>query len=290
MSGAMPRLSAALPIREGAVTSRADDGIGVRSAVGGEPESGLSRRFIRPSRGDGLVGAGSVKSPQRGFTLIEVLLATVLLATGLALAFATLRASTATVERGEALAQRSERMRAVEGFLRRRLASAQPIGFAIDPATGTVFRFVGEPDRIRFVADLPNYLGRGGPHLHDIAVLEGRDGARLTAAFAMVLAGETVQEREARPPEPLVPDLREARFRYRGLDAENRLTEWSEQWHAVDQLPLQVSIELVSASGGTWPPLVVALPQSSGGAGSTARGLPPGSLDLGGLRRPGRRP
>lgn len=133
MSGAMPRLSAALPIREGAVTSRADDGIGVRSAVGGEPESGLSRRFIRPSRGDGLVGAGSVKSPQRGFTLIEVLLATVLLATGLALAFATLRASTATVERGEALAQRSERMRAVEGFLRRRLASAQPIGFAIDP-------------------------------------------------------------------------------------------------------------------------------------------------------------
>ena len=37
----------------------------------------------------------------RGFTLIEVLLATVLLAAGLALAFATLRASTATAQRGE---------------------------------------------------------------------------------------------------------------------------------------------------------------------------------------------
>jgi general secretion pathway protein J len=205
---------------------------------------------------------------QSGFTLIEVLLATVLLAAGLALAFATLRASTATVERGEALAARSERMRAVEGFLRRRLASAQPIGFATDTSTGNVFRFVGEPERMRFVADLPDYLGRGGPHLHDVAVYDDRGGARLAVSFAMVLAGESVEEENPRPPEPLVPDLSEVRFRYRGLDAENRLTEWMDTWEAVDQLPLQVSIEIASADGGVWPPLVVALPQSTGGAGS----------------------
>ena len=62
---------------------------------------------------------------QHGFSLIEVLLATVLLAAGLALAFASLRAATATTQRGESQAQRSERMRPVEGFLRRRIASAQ---------------------------------------------------------------------------------------------------------------------------------------------------------------------
>ena len=44
-----------------------------------------------------------------GFTLIEVLAATVLLAAGLALGFATLRAATATAERGEAMAARTER-------------------------------------------------------------------------------------------------------------------------------------------------------------------------------------
>src|SRR3546814_13550154 len=53
-------------------------------------------------------------------------------------------------------------MRAVEGFLRRRIASALPIGFATLPDTGEQLRFVGEPTRMRFVADLPDYLGRGG--------------------------------------------------------------------------------------------------------------------------------
>src|SRR5690606_9569616 len=54
----------------------------------------------RSRRGDGPVPVATVGNSQRGFTLIEVLLATALLALGLALAFATLRAATATVERG----------------------------------------------------------------------------------------------------------------------------------------------------------------------------------------------
>jgi general secretion pathway protein J len=227
-------------------------------------------RLAGASHGDGLLAGGAASSAQRGFTLIEVLLATALLALGLMLAFATLRAATATVERGELLAERSDRMRAVESFLRRRLASAQPIGFATDPGTGTALHFVGEPDRMRFVADLPDYLGRGGPHLHDIAILDAAGGPRLAVSFAMVLAGETVAEAAPRPPETLVPDLRAARFRYRGLDGENRLGQWTERWHATDVLPLQVSIEIETERAGSWPPMVVALPRSTGGSGSDA--------------------
>ena len=202
---------------------------------------------------------------QGGFTLIEILLATTLLALGLALAFATLRASTATVERGEAIAARSERMRAVDGFLRRRLASATPIAFAIDEDSGRMVRFIGEPERMRFVADLPDYLGRGGPHLHDVAVLDAGDGARLAVSFAMVASGATIEDPDARPPETLVPDLAQARFRYRGLGEDGLLGEWTDTWEQVDMLPLQVSVELASRGGGTWPPVVVMLPQRMGG-------------------------
>lgn len=212
-----------------------------------------------------------------GFTLIEVLLATVLLAAGLALGFGTLRAATATVERGEAMAARTERMRAVEGFLRRRLAAAQPIAFAPDEDTGGALRFIGEPDRIRFVADLPSYLGRGGPHLHDLAVHDEGGGSVLAVTFDMVLAGETIQEDRPRPPEPLVQGLTGLRIRYRGLDEEG-LTDWLDAWDTYEQLPLQVSIEIESEQGGAWPPLVVALPQAASapefGSGRASRVAP----------------
>lgn len=203
----------------------------------------------------------------RGFTLIEVLLATVLLAAGLALALTTLRAATATVDRGEALAQRSERIRAVEGFLRRRIASAQQIAFQTDANTGEISQFVGEPQRLRFVADLPNYLGQGGPHLHDIAVDEAGRAQRLTVAFGMVMTGRTIELDAPRPPEPLVDDLVELRLRYRGFDDTGALGGWQERWGPAS-LPLQVEVVIETERDGVWPTLVVTLPQGTGQAGN----------------------
>lgn len=218
-----------------------------------------SRHDLHARRGRSARRAG-------GFTLVEVLLATVLLAAGLALAFATLRAATATAQRGEELSQRSEQVRAVEGFLRRRIASALPMGFVVDQASGEQSLFIGEPDRIRFVADLPDYLGRGGPHLHDVRLVRTRVGQSLTVAFTVVASGQLVEERRPRPPETLVDDIRAVRFSYRGLGEDNRVGEWTQQWSQPGQLPLQVRIEIEGAEGVPWPTLVIALPQA--GAGS----------------------
>ena len=195
-----------------------------------------------------------------GFTLVEVLLATVLLAAGLALAFATLSAATQAARRGEAMAQRSERMRAVEGFLRRRLAAARPVSFALDESTLLPSRFVGEPDRMRFVADLPDYLGQGGPYLHDVRVDESGAGVRIVLALQIVLAGRTIEDPRPRAPELLADGLRSARFRYRALDADGALDEWQDRWTRIEQLPLLVEVTLTDADGRNWPPLVVALP------------------------------
>lgn len=196
----------------------------------------------------------------RGFTLIEVLIATVLLVAGLSLAFATLGAATRTASRGEAMAERSERMRAVEGFLRTRITGARPVGFSFDQSRAVAVRFIGEPERMRFVADLPDYLGRGGPYLHDFTIEGGGDGVRMRLALDMVLAGQTVEEPEEREPEVLVEGLREARFRYRALDQDGRLGEWLDRWEATEQLPLLVEVTMVDRSGAVWPPVVVALP------------------------------
>lgn len=203
-------------------------------------------------------GAAGTCRP-RGFTLIEVLLATVLLAAGLALAFATLTAATKTASRGEAMAEHSERIRAVEGFLRKRIAAARAVPFEFDSATSLPTRFIGEPDRMRFVADLPDYLGRGGPYLHDFAVESDGDDTRISLTLVQVLAGQQVEEPEPRPAELLVDGLQSARFRYRALGDDNALGEWSDRWEKVDQLPLLVEVTLTDADDHAWPPLVVAL-------------------------------
>lgn len=198
----------------------------------------------------------------RGFTLIEVLLATVLLAAGLTLAFATLRSANAISQRGEALAARGERMRAVEGFLRRSLIGALPLAMEREPESQRPLRFIGEPQRMRFVADIPDYLGRGGPYLHDLSVEGQAPMLRLQIVLSQVQSGKTLAEARPLPPEPLADDLLEARFSYRGRqDAMGTLGDWQPQWEASDRMPLLVRIELRDAQG-PWPPLLVALPQA----------------------------
>jgi general secretion pathway protein J len=203
-----------------------------------------------------------MRRPVPGFTLIEVLLATLLLAGGLTLAFATLRSAGAISQRGEAIAQRSERMRAVEGFLRQRLSAALPVAQGMDREKQQPQYFIGEPQRMRFVADVPDYLGRGGPYLHDLKVVDDAPAQRLQLGLTMLQAGATVAESSQQPAETLVEAAEQVRFNYRGIDSESgRLGAWMDHWDAHDRLPLLVRIE-VREAGVNWPPLLVMLPQA----------------------------
>lgn len=197
-----------------------------------------------------------------GFTLIEVLLATMLLAAGLALGFATVRAAGATAQRGEAMAARNERIRAVSEFLRRRIGGAQGIVFHLDPTTGQAQRFTGDAQGMSFVADLPDYLGRGGPHLHELAIDGYGDTQALQVDFRMVMAGETLTDPAARPPEPLLEGLRSLRFAYRTLDADGAPAPWQARWEHPEALPLQVRVQIADAQG-PWPELIIGLPLAS---------------------------
>jgi len=208
-----------------------------------------------------------VRRHAAGFTLIEVLVATVLLAAGLALAFVTVRSAMTISQRGEVMATDSERMRAVQGLLRRQLGAAlrsplQPL----DPGQEPQY-FVGDEQGMRFVADLPGYLGRGGPYLHDLQVAKGADGLRLELGLVMVQDGQLFPEQPPRRPELLVGQLREVTMRYRGLDpATGQWTDWLPRWDDTRRLPVLVSIRVVPERGQAWPELQVAL-ERAGQAG-----------------------
>lgn len=197
-----------------------------------------------------------------GFTLIEVLLATVLLAAGMALAFAAVRSTLAISARGEVIAADNERMRAVEGFLRRRLSTAMALPMQRDALNGAASAFEGGPAELKFVAEVPDYLGRGGPYIHHLQVSGSGDQQQLRLGLVLLQAGQAVEETPPRGSELLAGELKQVRLRYRGIDpTSNALGSWQDRWEVPGRMPLLVSIEVTPSRGSPWPPLLVALPQ-----------------------------
>ena len=197
----------------------------------------------------------------RGFTLVEVLIATVLLALGLTLAFATITGATGAARRGEVIAADNGHIRAVENFLPRRIAGARAVPFQVDAATGLPMRFSGARDRMRFVSDLPDYIGRGGPNLHELRVerMPSGEGVRLMLDLAVVQPGVTDAAPDpASRPEVLAEHLKRVAFRYRGVGENGQPAEWQDEWTAVEQLPLLVEVDITGADDRDWPTLLVA--------------------------------
>lgn len=196
-----------------------------------------------------------------GFTLIEVLLATALLAFGLGLAIAALRSTTHSVRLSEEEAARTDSVRVVQQFLRRQLAAARPIVFAMNPDTFAITVFEGEPERMLFVAPMPGYLSRGGSYAQTLALARAGSDDELQFAAQMVVAGTLIEEAQPRPPVALLEGVQSLEFAYRGIDESGVLGSWEPQWNFPDRLPLQVRIRVRFSDHKTvWPPFIAALP------------------------------
>ncbi len=203
------------------------------------------------------------RSAARGFTLIEIILATLLLALGLTIAFASLHSANATVQRADLAADRDEHLRAVQAVLYRTLRDAQPIVLARDDATQQVAWLQGSASRVKLVAPMPGYMSRGGPYVVTLQVSpspSGRGNA-LTFDWAMLVNGKALEADTRHAPEELLDGIAQARFEYRGLDRDGRAGPWESRWNRPSQLPLQIRLVLsFTDPGRPWPAFATTLP------------------------------
>ena len=192
----------------------------------------------------------------RGFTLVEVIIATALLALGLALAFASLRGAGRATARAEQSAQREERLRAVQGLLRTQISTAMPVAFEFNPETGEGAFLRLKRNKLEFVSTLPGYLSRGGPYLQTLELQPGEHGLRLVYQHQLLSTeGPLKPERE---PVVLLEDIADARFEVRGVDQNSRLTPWTGEWDTSASLPPLLRLRLVFRDKQQqWPDLVV---------------------------------
>ena len=94
-------------------------------------------------------------APRRvaGMTLLELLLAMILLGIGATIVYAAMRTSLGVAARGDLVSQQQDWMRTTATLLHRQLVAAQPLPL-VQPGPGDApVVFVGEPDQIRVRAE-----------------------------------------------------------------------------------------------------------------------------------------
>jgi len=220
-----------------------------------------------------------------GFTLLEVLVSVSLLAMLLLVGYGAIRTATQSVKSGEALIARSEELRTAQTFLRRQLAGMMSLPYEIDATTGAAYRFDGERELIRFVAPMPGYLSRGGPHVQQLELVSDGDGLRLEFRHSQLNGFE---EGDAvggdREPVVLMAGIDDGRFEFRMREADGTIGDWTDQWDDPQLLPQQVRLQLEFDRDDQrhWPPLEIAVMASAS---------PPGFNNIPGQpARPPRRP
>lgn len=195
-----------------------------------------------------------------GFTLVELLLALTLMSMLLALAYGGLRAATRATDRGQNILEDSSRIRMAHQFVRKQLNQMSPLAFeqSEDGAERTVF--IGEEQRIRYVAPMPGYLGFGGPQVQELEIVRGSEGLELVLSHAL-LQGFEEELLYARDPIPLVDKIESARFSFLGADEAGELTGWTSVWDQPEALPKSIAldIEFVEDVYIKWPLLTASV-------------------------------
>jgi len=210
-----------------------------------------------------------------GFTLLETLMAIVLLGLLLGGAYSGIQTSVRAMHAGERLIERIDRVRTVQEFLRHQLSRILPLSYGQTDTKTYVFE--GERNYMRFVAPMPGYLSHGGPYVQTLALVPGKDGMRLVFSGTMLNGFDLREEKKSeRDPVVLVDHIREGSFSYRALDEQGQLAPWSTSWDEPSLTPLLIQIDLAMQNGTqvNWPLLSVPLMLDSGAARGVPNSLP----------------
>lgn len=181
----------------------------------------------------------------RGFTLLEVLLALVLMALLMVGVWGALRTATRLTRGADALIARSDRVRAVQGFLRDYLGGAQPQAF-LHKTNDQARMFEGDPDQMRYVAPMPAQLGNGGLFVQTLKLTRRDDGEQVLQLTYSPLTNDVALPTDAKP-EIMLDQLGGGHFEYLYAAGNGKPAQWRGTWHSPSGMPLAVRVILQPA-------------------------------------------
>ena len=213
-----------------------------------------------------------IAARSRGFTLVELTIALVLMAAIGALLYGSLSLSARTWDGGEAKMQQVADLRTTQTYLRAQIAAAYPQRML--KIAGFPLLFAGERDEMRYAAALPARVAEGGVYYFRLAVVKSGDRSLLVQE--RTIPDVNALDMADMPPDAerstLAEGIAELKIAYFGRPAGSADTvapSWLDRWDDKQKLPMLVRIEVKPEKGAAWPTLVVE-PRRAPEAGCTA--------------------
>jgi general secretion pathway protein J len=201
----------------------------------------------------------TARSRERGFTLLELLIAITLLGLIMTMAFSGFRLGTRAWERADAY---DHEVYLVQQLIRQRLGAAY-VASDLAFGSGDSPLFDGGSDYVRFVAPLPDLFGPGGLYWVTLGIA-GPPGEsdlvmwwRLYRPDGDATPGDGGDDGESER-RVLLGGIVDASFAYLApAERQGAGPRWRDAWHEPHQAPRLVRIELVHPHR-SWPVLYVA--------------------------------
>ena len=197
----------------------------------------------------------------RGFTLLELTIALVLMALMGSVLVGSVRLAAKSWDTGEAKAEEVSAMRQTGEFLRAQLVGAFPQ--RLRKAVGLPVLFAGESGEVRYAAALPPRVAEGGVYYFRLAVDREGDKPRLILDRVIADLESTAEPAFTEADRSILAEgVGELKIAYFGRDpgaAYDQAPTWRDRWDDRDRLPLLLRIDVKPVKGTPWPPLVVEL-------------------------------
>lgn len=193
----------------------------------------------------------SIKPHARGFTLVEIQIATVLLAFIMLLGYSSLHMAGKSWHAVAMGSERIDEQRIISQFLRTRIEQTIPLMLAGNEQSRLLF--MGEQQMLGFVGELPAHRGGGG--LYWLRVHQ--QDSRLMLSYRPLLSHNDIDDTARDSALELIDQLETLEFDYYGAIDADSPPRWHTRWTASTRLPDLVRIAIAPKDSATWPALVI---------------------------------
>jgi len=199
----------------------------------------------------------SPSGPEAGFTLLELLIAMVLLGMVSTMGFGGLRLGLNGLAKAPVT---PSEVPVLQRMIRGWLSQAAPVLLG-DGGPDSVVAFVGEPERVSWTGPLPERFAAPGLNRVTLALDRGEKSADVVMAWRPHRPDQPMEPLPEDAGRPVLPGVSKLRFRYFGALDEGEPPEWTDRWEGRRTLPraVEMSVDLPGTDRQNWPVLTVAL-------------------------------